>query len=99
RLLVEEAMRHGLELDRDLRDALRQALAGAQVERHSAPAPVVDRELEGRVGPRRGLGGDPWVLAIAPHPAPVHPRPARTGRAPPSRRSRLRRTAGSTPEP
>ena len=31
------------ELDRDLGDALRQALAGAQVERHVGPAPVVDR--------------------------------------------------------
>jgi hypothetical protein len=38
-----------LELHDDLRRGLRQALAGAQVERHARPAHVVDVQSEGRV--------------------------------------------------
>ena len=36
--------RRGVELDGDLGDALGQALAGAQIERHAGPAPVVHEE-------------------------------------------------------
>src|SRR4051812_13265489 len=38
-------MRHRLERDRDLRDLAREPLAGAQVERHAGPAPVVHHQL------------------------------------------------------
>ncbi|MCY1173104.1 hypothetical protein D9M73_132550 [compost metagenome] len=40
-------MRHWLELDDDLRSAPRHAFAGAQIERHARPAPVVDVRLDG----------------------------------------------------
>ena len=40
---AEERQRRALELDRDLRHAAWERLAGAQVERHARPAPGVDR--------------------------------------------------------
>ncbi len=47
---VEQAVGHRLELDDDLRVLARQALAGAQVEGHAGPAPVVDLHLQGDEG-------------------------------------------------
>src|SRR5690606_40944847 len=41
-VIVEQALRHRLELDDDLRAFPGHALAGAQVEGHARPAPVVD---------------------------------------------------------
>ena len=49
-VLAEGEMRDGLQRDRDLGDLARQALAGAQVERHARPAPVVDLQAQRRVG-------------------------------------------------
>ena len=43
---VEDDMRHTMESDHDLREALRQPLAGAEIEGHARPAPVGDAELE-----------------------------------------------------
>ena len=45
--------------------ALGQALAGAQVERHPLPAPVVDEGLDRDEGLGVGVGGDPVLLAVA----------------------------------
>ena len=54
----EQQVRHALELDRDLGDALRQPLAGAQVERHAGPAPVVDLQARRDEGLGVGVGRD-----------------------------------------
>ena len=47
---VEDQQRRLLELDADLRGALLQPLARAQIERHARPAPVFDLQ------PHRGVG-------------------------------------------
>ena len=47
---LEREVRHRLELHGDLGDLARESLAGAQEDRHARPAPVVDLELERRVG-------------------------------------------------
>ena len=65
--LAEEPQRRLLELHRDLGDALRQPLAGAQEERHAGPAPVVDRELQRDVGLGDRLRVDAFLLAVAVH--------------------------------
>ena len=44
RVAVEDHVRGAVEADRDLAHALRHPLAGAQIEGHTGPAPVVDRE-------------------------------------------------------
>jgi hypothetical protein len=44
---------------------LAEALAGADVEGHAGPAPVVDLELEGGVGLGAGFGIDALFLAVA----------------------------------
>ena len=48
--VLEEKQRRLLELDGDLGDALGEALAGADVEGDTGPAPVFDLE------PKRGVG-------------------------------------------
>ena len=48
RLGGKRLVRHGAELDGDLGDLARQALAGAEIEWHVLPAPVVHEELQGR---------------------------------------------------
>ena len=58
-------MRRAAEADRDLAHALRQPLAGAQIERHAGPAPVVDLEPHGDVGLRRRVGLDALFLPVA----------------------------------
>ncbi len=47
---VEHRMRDRLEGDDDLRLARGQALSGAQIEGHPAPAPVADLRLDGHEG-------------------------------------------------
>ena len=74
--------RRAPELDRDLGDAPGQALAGAQVEGHAGPAPVVDVQL---AAPRRSRcstsGSTRGSGAVAgTRSSPASPR--RTGRAP-----------------
>ena len=44
--VLEDRMRHAAEADDDLREALRQPLAGAQIERHARPAPIGDADLQ-----------------------------------------------------
>ena len=63
---AEHGERRAIELDRDLGDALGQPLAGAHVERHAGPAPVVDEERARRRrcrsanrGRRPAPGGSP----------------------------------------
>ena len=51
----------------DLRHAAAQALAGAQVERHTGPAPGVDVHPDRRVGLRGGIGRDALFLQVALH--------------------------------
>jgi hypothetical protein len=55
------------EADRDHRGLARHALAGAQVERHPAPAPVVDIELGGDEGFGDGIRLDVFFLLVARH--------------------------------
>jgi len=47
RVAVKDHVRRAMESDGDLAHPLGQALAGAQVEGHAGPAPVVDNELAG----------------------------------------------------
>src|SRR5262249_23008517 len=42
--LTKEQVRHALELDCHFRDALRQTLAGAYIERNACPTPIVDHK-------------------------------------------------------
>ena len=53
----EDRIRHVLELDEDLGVALGHALAGAQVEGHALPAPIVDVRLQRDEGLGRGCRG------------------------------------------
>ena len=82
RRVAEEHERRALELDRDLGDALGQALAGAQVEGHVGPAPVVDQQLQRD----ERLGRSSRGRRAAPRGRPARARrqtpPRRTGRAP-----------------
>ncbi len=64
-LVLEEEQRRQLELDGDLGDALGEALAGADVEGNSGPAPVFDLEAEGGVGLGLGARVDAVFLAVA----------------------------------
>src|SRR5437773_11725414 len=61
----EELVRRYAELDRDLGRLFRQSLSGAQVERNTFPAPVVDPELQSDVGLGPGVGRDARLLAVA----------------------------------
>ena len=97
--VAEQRHRRPLELDGDLGDAPRQPLAGAQVERHALPAPVVDEQLERRVGLGVGVRRDPLLAAVGRHVLPVHPALDVLRRAPPNRRrdcGGIGRTARST---
>src|SRR4051794_5403924 len=62
-LLLEQSMRDIPVLDCDLGRALRQAFASPDIERHSGPAPVVDRQL--RRHERLGLGRRVDLLLVA----------------------------------
>ena len=64
-LVLEEKQGRLLELDGDLGDALGEALAGADVEGDSGPAPVFDLEAEGGVGLGLGARVDAVFLAVA----------------------------------
>jgi len=63
---TEQLLRRMAEADRDHRGLVRHALAGAQIERHPTPAPVVDVEL----GSDEGFGG--WNSARRFLPAGSH---------------------------
>ncbi len=62
---AEDHLGRLLELDDDLRAALPQRLARAQIDRHTFPAPVVDEESHCRVGLRLGRRIDVLLLAIS----------------------------------
>ena len=55
-----------LELDRDLARLRLQRLAGAQIERHARPAPVVDVQLERDVGLGVAVGRNIGCAAVIP---------------------------------
>ena len=60
----EHEVRRLPKLNRDLRRASRHAFAGAQVERHVLPAPIVDHEARDRVGGRARVRCDVRLLAV-----------------------------------
>ena len=78
--VLEQAVGDRPELDRDLGRALRQPLAGPEVERDAGPAPVVDLEPGGDERLRLRLGVDLRLLAVARHLLGRRPSPGRTGR-------------------
>ena len=94
----ERLMRHAAKLDGDFRYLLGQALASAQVKRHTLPAPVIDVQLERRRRLRLRIRHHPLFLAIAGHllapmwPGPYCPRTALCARA----SGEIARTAWST---
>ena len=47
---LKREVRHGLQGHRDLRDLAGEPLAGAEIDRHAGPAPVVHLETQGHVG-------------------------------------------------
>src|ERR1700680_4273166 len=53
-----------LELDGDLRVALRHPLARPEIERHARPAPIIDVELQGNEGLGARFGRDPCLGTI-----------------------------------
>src|SRR3546814_5263898 len=66
----EDIVRHRLELDQHFGLALRHPLAGAQVEGHALPAPIVDERLQSdegfgvrRIAEFVGIAGD----RLSPH--------------------------------
>ena len=62
--IAEHVGRRRPQLHHHLGGAHRQALAGAQVERHPAPAPRVDGERQRRVGLDLRAGGHARLLAV-----------------------------------
>uniref|UniRef100_E6PY25 Uncharacterized protein n=1 Tax=mine drainage metagenome TaxID=410659 RepID=E6PY25_9ZZZZ len=62
---VEEHERGLLELDADLGGALFEALASAEIKRHTGPAPVVDFEAHSGKGLGAGLGVDAILFTVA----------------------------------
>src|ERR1700728_659894 len=62
---LEDRKRHVFEVDHDVGDLLLQALAGAQIERHSGPAPGIDVRLDGDKGLRGAVGRDAVLIEIA----------------------------------
>ena len=63
----EDIVRHGLELDGDVGAPRLQALAGAQVERHARPAPVVDFGAHRDEGLRVAASLGARLLVVAGH--------------------------------
>ena len=59
------------EVDDDPSRAAGEALAGAEVERHALPAPVVDVDSHRDEGLRAGVCCDAILLAVAGHPFPA----------------------------
>ena len=64
-LRTEQRGGRATENDDDFRSPGGECLTGAQVERDSGPAPVVDLDLEGGVGLGGGAGGNAVGLPIA----------------------------------
>jgi len=62
--LAKLRIRRGLEANGDLGVAHAHALAGAQVERHAGPAPIVDHHLQRHVGFGLALRRDVGLLAV-----------------------------------
>ncbi len=60
-------MRGAAELDHDLRTALGETLAGADIKRDAGPAPVVDQELAGDKSLGLGCGADVGLFPVAGH--------------------------------
>ena len=81
------------EVDDDLRVARRQALAGAQVERHAGPAPVLHLGAQRDEGLGRAARAAPWLRRGSPAPACRRRCRRGTGRAP-RRAPRSRRVKG-----
>src|SRR5690606_12404831 len=61
----KDVVRRRLEVDNDLRQLLRHALAGTQVERHAGPAPVADFRPQRDEGFGVALGVGVFFLQIA----------------------------------
>ena len=55
------------EADGNGRLGLRQALAGTQIERHTAPTPVVDVKAHRQIGLYHGSGIDVFFFSISDH--------------------------------
>ena len=64
RVLVEDRVRRGFEVDDDFGEAHRQVFAGADVKRHAAPAPVVDLQAQRHVGFGGAVRRDAFFLAV-----------------------------------
>ena len=90
-VVVERQVRRLLEQDRDLGDPARQPLAGAQVERHAGPAPVLDAQPDRHVRLGGGVRRDVLLLEVADGALAGHPALAGTARG--RCRSRCRRAA------
>src|SRR3989344_3581975 len=69
---LEDGVRHGAEVDDDVRVAPREALAGADVERHTRPAPVADLGPQRDKGFGGAAGGHAFFLRVAGHLRAVH---------------------------
>ena len=67
RLGRQQGERRATELDHDLGVTRRQAFAGAHVERHVGPAPVVDMQLQRSESLGGGSGRDMRLVAVAGH--------------------------------
>ncbi len=69
---LEDVVRGGPEIDLDVRLARGHALAGADVERHAGPAPVVDFGAQCDKGFGAAVGVHPALVAVAGHRLPIH---------------------------
>ncbi len=58
-------MRRSLELNHDFRSAFGEALSGAEIERDTGPAPIVDEDAHGDEGFGARCRADAGLLAIA----------------------------------
>ena len=58
-------MRRGFEVDDDFGETQRQVFAGADVEGHTAPAPVIDLQAQRHVGFGAAVRGDAFFLTVA----------------------------------
>ena len=61
----KNGMRRFSEVEDDFRRPGGQALAGAQVKRHTVPAPVVDEHFECKIGFGAGIRGNPRFFPVA----------------------------------